>query len=462
MRITYILADYLSTLVGVMVFTSLRFLMVSDIRLHYVGMTDFFHSPGLKLTLAIYPVFMLGLYYLSGYYVNVTNKSRVSEFLMTLISCALGAFAFFMVVLLNDVLPERVMNYEVLLVFFGCLFLPVYLTRLVVTSWFIVRHRSLRCENVVVITVGDNDVEAVGRIVSRSNKHVSGILRLSGEGIDGNSGEDALGPRRLGDELRKAGASAFVLAIPSGEINLSLRVLGALYLLDCPIYVSPDDYMVMVSKVPYDNLLSEPLVDISRSSLSDSVISMKRASDVLFASLGLIIVSPLIGLLGLVVKLTSPGPVIYSQERIGFHRKPFRIHKLRTMRADAEAEGPSLSTDDDPRITPIGRIMRKYRLDELPNLWNVLCGDMSLVGPRPEREFYLRQLRERAPHCALLHQVRPGLTSLGMVKFGYASNVDDMIVRLKYDLLYIQNISVSLDLKVLFYTVRTIFRGEGK
>ncbi|MDE5826671.1 MAG: sugar transferase, partial [Duncaniella sp.] len=92
----------------------------------------------------------------------------------------------------------------------------------------------------------------------------------------------------------------------------------------------------------------------------------------------------------------------------------------------------------------------------------VLCGDMSLVGPRPEREFYLRQLRERAPHCALLHQVRPGLTSLGMVKFGYASNVDDMIVRLKYDLLYIQNISVSLDLKVLFYTVRTIFRGEGK
>lgn len=106
--------------------------------------------------------------------------------------------------------------------------------------------------------------------------------------------------------------------------------------------------------------------------------------------------------------------------------------------------------------------MRKYRLDELPNLWNVLRGDMSLVGPRPEREYFLGQLRLRAPHCALLHQVRPGLTSLGMVKFGYASTVDDMLARMKYDLLYIQNISVSLDLKVIFYTVRTIFRGEGK
>lgn len=459
---TYILADYLSTVVGVMVFTFVRFFMVSDIRLKYVGMADFFYSPGLKLTLAIFPLFMLGLYYLSGYYVNVTDKSRVTEFLTTLISCALGSFAFFMVVLLNDVLPKRVMNYEVLLVFFGCLFLPVYLTRLVVTSCLIIRHRSSRREKVVVLTVGTSDVDAIGRVITRSNKEVSVILRLKGEGGDGSCPDEFLKSSRLNDELRKAGANAFVLAIPPGDVDLSMRVLGSLYPLDRPVYVSPDDYMMLVSKVPYDNLLSEPLVDISRSALTDSVVSMKRASDVLFASIGLVFVSPVIALLGVAVKLTSPGSVIYSQERVGFHRKPFRIYKLRTMRADAEAEGPSLSTDDDPRITPIGRVMRKYRLDELPNLWNVLCGDMSLVGPRPEREFYLRQLRERAPHCALLHQVRPGLTSLGMVKFGYASNVDDMIVRLKYDLLYIQNISVSLDLKVLFYTVRTIFRGEGK
>lgn len=220
--------------------------------------------------------------------------------------------------------------------------------------------------------------------------------------------------------------------------------------------------MMLVSRVPYDNLLSEPLVDISRSSLSDSVVAMKRMLDVAGSSVGLILSAPLMLVLAVLIKIKSSGPVFFSQERVGYHRKTFMIHKFRTMRVDAEAGGPSLSSDDDPRVTGIGRFMRKYRLDELPNLWNVLRGDMSLVGPRPEREYYLKKLHRLAPHCALLHQVRPGLTSLGMVKFGYASSVDDMAARLKYDLLYIQNISISLDLKIMFYTIRTISRGEGK
>lgn len=460
MRMIYIFADYLSTLAGVMVFTLVRFLLVSDIRTRYVEMSAFFGSDGLKLTMALFPLFMLGLYYLSGYYVNVTNKSRVNEFLSTVASVAVGAFIFFMVVLLNDVLPRRVMNYEILLIFFVCLFIPVYLTRLVVTSLWISRWRGSRLERVVVISGRDGCPAEVGEVITRSNKCIRSVVRIDG----GTVGHDdsALSALRLDDTLRRAGASAFVVALPSDSPELSLRVLGALYPLDRPIYVSPDDYMLLVSKVPYDNLLSEPLVDISRSSLSDSVISMKRASDVAGSFAGLLCAAPLIAALALIIKLKSPGPVFYSQERIGYHRKPFRIYKLRTMAVDAESGGPSLSSDDDPRVTAVGRFMRKYRLDELPNLWNVLRGDMSLVGPRPEREFYLSQLRRRAPHCALLHQVRPGLTSLGMVKFGYASTVDDMVTRLKYDLLYIQNISVSLDLKVIFYTFRTIFRGEGK
>lgn len=131
------------------------------------------------------------------------------------------------------------------------------------------------------------------------------------------------------------------------------------------------------------------------------------------------------------------------------------------MYVDAEVSGPALSTLNDPRITQVGRFLRKYRLDELPNFWNVLRGDMSLVGPRPEREYYIKQIMAKAPYYILIHQVRPGITSWGMVKYGYASDVDGMIERLRYDLLYIENVSLLIDLKILFYTVQTVFTGKG-
>lgn len=458
---TYVVADYLSTIVGVMVFTLVRFSVVPDIRERFPELSRFFSTPGLKLTLALFPLFMLVLYYLSGYYVNVRIKSRMTELLSTTACAAVGSLCFFMVVLLNDVLPRRVLNYEILLVFFVCLFVPVYLTRLCLTTYYISRRRMAAKEGVVVITGTDTDVSGVTEAVRRSDKELLEVIRLDAEAekeILDQGGRSGF----LHDRIAGFGRDSFVVALPSEQSTLFLNVLACLYPLERPVYVNPDDYMMIVSKVTYDNVLSEPLMDVSRSPLSDSVMSMKRAADVGCSLVGLVLAAPVIAVLGLMVKAGSKGPVFYSQERVGYHRKPFRLYKLRTMTADAEKDGPALSSDDDPRVTPVGRVMRKYRLDELPNLWNVLRGDMSLVGPRPEREFYLSQLRERAPHCALLHQVRPGLTSLGMVKFGYASTVEEMVARLKYDLLYIQNISVSLDLKVLFYTVRTILRGEGK
>jgi lipopolysaccharide/colanic/teichoic acid biosynthesis glycosyltransferase len=131
------------------------------------------------------------------------------------------------------------------------------------------------------------------------------------------------------------------------------------------------------------------------------------------------------------------------------------------MSTDAEESGPALSTLNDPRVTRLGRFLRKYRLDELPQFWNVVKGEMSLVGPRPEREYYIQQILPRAPYYSLIHQVRPGITSWGMVKHGYASDVDQMIERLQYDLLYIENISFSVDLKILFYTISTVLTGKG-
>ena len=209
------------------------------------------------------------------------------------------------------------------------------------------------------------------------------------------------------------------------------------------------------------NIVGEPLVDISKADMSESTINLKRTSDIIISIIALILISPLILILSILIKCDSKGPIFYKQKRIGYHKKPFNIYKFRSMKVDAEANGPTLSTLDDPRITKLGKIMRKYRLDELPQFWNVVKGDMSLVGPRPEREYYIKQIIKIAPYYSLVHQVRPGITSWGMVKFGYASNVDEMISRLKYDLLYIENVSLAVDLKIIFYTINTVFTGKG-
>ena len=161
------------------------------------------------------------------------------------------------------------------------------------------------------------------------------------------------------------------------------------------------------------------------------------------------------------VKKDSPGPVFFRQERIGYLGQPFWMYKFRTMYVNAEEKGPSLSSEDDPRVTPFGRIMRKYRLDELPQFWNVLKGDMSLVGPRPERKYFIDEIVKAAPYYYLLHNVRPGITSLGMVKYGYAASVDKMVERMEYDILYYENMSLTLDLTILIYTVKTVLTGKG-
>ena len=473
-RLLYIVVDYLSTLCGVIAFAFVRYSWVDMLHNQYDGFGHFLTSKGSLLTMGLFPLFMLGVYYLSGFYVTVINKSRAKELISTLCSLGIGSVAFFMVVLLNDVLPRRISNYELLFILYDCLFVTVYLSRLSLTTVLLSISR-VRYGNERLIYIGRAGMsENHSRSIVAPGREISGVFYLDDEKV-----------RSIGDDWDSWSASlkktfsgtdfdGFFVSLPVGDPELGLKVLGGLYVYEKPIYVSADDYRLLTSKVVYDNLFSEPLMDISRSELSDAVVSMKRASDVLCSIVGLLLTMPVVVSLAIAVKLTSRGPAFYSQERIGYHRKPFRLYKLRSMVVDAEAEGPSLSESDDPRVTPIGRFMRKYRLDELPNLWNVLKGDMSLVGPRPEREFYLSKIRRVAPYCTLLHQVRPGLTSLGMVKhgyastidgmikFGYASSVDEMVARLKYDLIYIQNLSLSLDLKILFYTIRTVVRGEGK
>ena len=189
---------------------------------------------------------------------------------------------------------------------------------------------------------------------------------------------------------------------------------------------------------------------------------LKRIIDILSSTIALALLSPIFILISIAIKLSSNGPVFYCQQRIGYKKKLFHIIKFRSMHVNAENNTPLLSSKHDNRITSLGKVMRKYRIDELPQFYNVLIGEMSIIGPRPEREFFANKILLKAPHYKLIHKVKPGITSWGMVKFGYAENVEEMVSRLKYDIIYLENLSLLNDFKVFVLTIFIVLQGRGK
>ena len=188
---------------------------------------------------------------------------------------------------------------------------------------------------------------------------------------------------------------------------------------------------------------------------------IKRLFDIIVSALLLVALLPILVLLAILIRLDSKGTVIYCQERLGRGAKPFTIYKFRTMVDNAEVEIPLLAKKGDPRITRIGKLLRRYHIDELPQLWNVLIGEMSLVGPRPERKYYVDQIMQQAPEYGRLFDIRPGISSLGTVKCGYASNIEQMIERMRVDLEYIDNVSLATDARILILTLTTLLKGNG-
>ncbi len=422
------------------------------------------------LGMLIIPLFWLVLYLSAGHYRGIYRKSRLKELGQTLFISITGVIVIFFALILDDQIVSYRSYYQSFLVLFGLHFSITFFFRLILTT-ITVRRVHNRIIGFPTLLVGSNlnalklYQELTSEKKSAGNKFVGFVHVDERNGYSKELKEKTPHLGELHDIraiLSTHKVEEVIIAIESSEHDSIGMIINELHDPNISIKVIPDMYDILSGSVKMSSIFGAALIEINFAIMPAWQQSLKRFIDITVSIIFLTIFSPLYVIMGLLVKLSSKGPVLYSHERVGFHGKPFFIHKFRSMYMDAEKNGPALSSENDPRITPFGKFIRKSRLDELPQFWNVIKGEMSIVGPRPERQFYIDQIVRKAPHYKHLHKVRPGITSWGQVKYGYAENVDQMIERLKYDIIYLENMSFAVDLKIIIYTFMIVVQGRGK